>query len=312
MKKKFVAAILTGVMLALSSCGQAKTADEIHVYTRDSSSGTREAFSVGIGLLKNKKDMLTASAVETSGNGDMATKVGKDPAGIGYTSLSTDFKKNGIRPVKYEGVEATKENVLSHKYKLFRPFSFVTRAKGDYDSPEKEAVIDAFLVFLTKSKEGVGAVEGAGGIVDSEKTEPWAVLSKDMPALKKDLSGITIKTAGSTSVEKTLQAALEAFKALTGVNFQMNQTGSGDGFKRVLGKEKDGANYADIGFASRHFNTDSSEPQAMLDKASMHGVYALDAVVVVVNDKNTAVTNLTKDQLFKIFSGEIKKFSEIK
>ena len=43
---------------------------EIHVYTRDSTSGTREAFEKGVGFEKE----LTKSATEVSSNDDMAAK----------------------------------------------------------------------------------------------------------------------------------------------------------------------------------------------------------------------------------------------
>ena len=76
-------------------------------------------------------------------------------------------------------------------------------------------------------------------MVDVEEGTPWEELKEDYPIVDQDNSDITIKTAGSTSVEKTLTAALEMFQPMAG-NFQINvsQTGSGDGFKRVLGEEK--------------------------------------------------------------------------
>ena len=86
----------------------------------------------------------------------------------------------------------------------------------------------------------------------------------------------------------------------------MNQTGSGDGWKRVLGGEKDGANKADIGFASRAFNSDEDTSSAM-----MSGTYCLDAVVTIVNAENTAVTDLSAAQIKAIFTGETTKWEDI-
>ena len=37
----------------------------------------------------------------------------------------------------------------------------------------------------------------------------------------------------------------------------------------------------------------------------------LDAVAVIVNKENTAVSDLTLEQLYAIFSGKITKFSEL-
>lgn len=279
----------------------------IDVFTRDSTSGTREAFEGGIKL---EKDTLTKDAVETSGNGDMAAKVGADEKAIGYVSLTTDMEANNLKPLSFEGVEPTIEKVLDNSYTLSRPFSYVTRAAGDFESEEKEKVVHAFLDFLHNSTEGLEAVEGAGGIVDKANAKAWDELKANHPVLEGDVTAITINTAGSTSVEKTLKAALEAFQGLTGVQFAMNQTGSGDGYKRVLGGEKDGANAADIGFASRKFKDDGSED---VTKALDSGFYCLDAVVVVVSkDNKVAPENMTAEQVVSIFNGTVKNWEDIK
>ena len=275
---------------------------KINVYTRDSSSGTRGAFEE----LVEFKDQLTAEAAEVASNGDMATKVGGDPSGIGYVSLTTDFEGNNLKAVKFEGTEATEATVLDGSYTLKRPFSFVTRAAGDYPSDEVEQLVDAFIVFLTQSTEGLEAVASAGGIVDIAQGKPWEELKKDHPIVDQDNSGLQIRTGGSTSVEKTLKAAADAFQPLAGnVEFVMDQTGSGDGFKRTLGEDKDGANAADIGFASRDFKAEET-----VDQGKVSGVYCQDAVVVAVQ-KDNPIESLTKEQVFNIFTGNVANWEEL-
>ncbi|MFQ7538460.1 MAG: substrate-binding domain-containing protein, partial [Clostridium sp.] len=246
-----------------------------------------------------------------SSNDDMAAKVGADKNGIGYTSLSTDFEKNGVTALQYEGVAASSETVLDGSYKLQRPFMYVTRAAGDYGSDDKEQLVQAFLDFMQNSTEGMAIVKKNGGEVDESKATPWDELSKKYEAvLGKDNSSITITTCGSTSVEKTLKASLEAFSPMAGnFKFTMNQSGSGDAVPRVLGKEKDGPNKGDIGFASRAFKDDGSED---ISKAMESGQYCIDAVVAVVNKENTDVTSLTQAQLKSIFTGETLKWEDIK
>ncbi len=279
----------------------------IDVFTRDSSSGTREAFEGGIGLGEGE---LTVEAVETSGNGDMASKVGADAKGIGYVSLTTDFAANNLKTLSFEGVEPTIENVLNQSYTLSRPFSYTARAADDFENDTVKGVVEAFLDFLNNSTEGLQAVEAQGGIVDLSNATDWSELSANHAVLDEDVSSITIRTAGSTSVEKTLQAALEAFQAETGVQFSMNHTGSGDGYKRVLGEEKDSANGADIGFASRDFKTDGSEE---VSSALENGYYCLDAVVLVVsNDNTSSVQSLTAEQALSVFNGSITNWEDIK
>jgi phosphate transport system substrate-binding protein len=311
--KKLLSLLIAGLLI--TGCSSAPTTPDstegsttpnttssINVYTRDGSSGTREAFEGAIGL-----EELTQNAIEVSSNGDMATKVGNDETGIGYVSLSTDFEANNIKPLSFEGVVPTVETVLDGTYSMQRPFAFVTRATGDFGSDEKEQLVAAFIDFLQNSTEGMAIVESAHGIVDKTKGTPWAELAKNHPIVTQDNSAITLVTAGSTSVSKTLQAALEAFQPMAG-NFQisMNQTGSGDGYKRVLGEEKDGANAADIGFASRNFKTEEDITTAMAT-----GVYCIDAVVAVVNSANE-LTNVTKQNLNDIFAGTVTSFADVK
>ena len=312
-KKTMTATVACLMTFSLAACGssdEGKTAGvsgDIKVYTRDSSSGTREAFEKGVDF----EGSLTKNAIEVSSNDDMAAKVGADKNGIGYTSLSTDFEKNGVSALQYEGVTASSESVLDGSYKLQRPFMYVTRAAGDYGSDDKEQLVQAFLDFMQNSTEGMAIVKKNGGEVDESKAKPWDELSKKYVAvLGKDNSAITITTCGSTSVEKTVKASLEAFSPMAGnFKFTMNQSGSGDAVPRVLGKEKDGPNKGDIGFASRAFKEDGSED---ISKAMESGQYCIDAVVAVVNKENTDVTSLTQAQLKSIFTGETLKWEDIK
>ncbi|RHO30133.1 substrate-binding domain-containing protein [Amedibacterium intestinale] len=310
--KKLLASLFVVAMLAGcgSTGGDGKDASatglkgEIHVYTRDSTSGTREAFEKGVGFEKE----LTKSATEVSSNDDMAAKVGQDANGIGYTSLSTDFEKNNVKAVQYEGVSASSETVLDGSYKLQRPFNYVTRAKGDFGSEDKEQLVAAYLDFIQNSKEGMTIVQKNGGEVDLSKATPWAELAKKYPVLEKDNSGITITTGGSTSVEKTVKATLEAFSPMAGnFKFVMNQTGSGDAVKRVLGGEKDGPNAADIGFASREFKDEDGD----ITSAMESGQYCIDAVVAVVQ-KDNPTSNMTQAQLQSIFKGETTNWEDVK
>ena len=312
-KKTMTATVACLMTFSLAACGssdEGKTAGvsgDIKVYTRDSSSGTREAFEKGVDF----EGSLTKNAIEVSSNDDMAAKVGADKNGIGYTSLSTDFEKNGVSALQYEGVTASSESVLDGSYKLQRPFMYVTRAAGDYGSDDKEQLVQAFLDFMQNSTEGMAIVKKNGGEVDESKAKPWDELSKKYEAvLGKVNSAITITTCGSTSVEKTVKASLEAFSPMAGnFKFTMNQSGSGDAVPRVLGKEKDGPNKGDIGFASRAFKEDGSED---ISKAMESGQYCIDAVVAVVNKENTDVTSLTQAQLKSIFTGETLKWEDIK
>ena len=303
--------LLVVLGLVLTGCSSTPAVEEtpagvtgaINVYTRDASSGTREAFHGFIGITED----LTASAIEVSGNGDMAVKVGADTNGIGYVSLTTDFAANNVKALSYNGVEATEENVIAGTYELARPFSYVTRATGDFASDKQEQIVLAFVDYMVNSVEGREVVASVGGIVEIDKGTAWADLAAKYSVLSDgtDLSTFTISTAGSTSVEKAVEASLEAFQALTGVQFVMNQTGSGDGFKRVLGADKDSANAADIGFASRSFKAEET-----VDQGALNGVVCQDGIAVVV-EANNPLTDITKDTVFNIFTGATTTWEEL-
>lgn len=306
MKKILVSVLAVALLAGCGSTATGAVTGEIKVYTRDSSSGTREAFEKGVDF----EGELTKTANEVKSNDDMAAKVGQDKNGIGYTSLSTDFEKNNVKAIQYEGVSASSETVLNGTYKLQRPFMFVTRAAGDFGNEDKEQLITAFLDFMQNSKEGMQVVKAAGGEVDESKAVAWDELAKKYEVVNKDNSSITIRTCGSTSVDKTLKASLEAFSPMAGnFKFTMNQSGSGDAVKFTLGNEKDGASAGDIGFASRAFKNDGSED---ITKAMTSGQYCIDAVVAVVNADNNDISNMTQAQLKSIFTGETAKWEDLK
>ena len=229
--------------------------------------------------------------------------------GIGYVSLSTDFEGNNLRALNYEGVEPTIENTDSGEYALARPFAYTLRAAGTYESEEKEALIVAFIDYLMNSKEGKETILANGGIANPENGTAWEELKANHPIVDQDNSAITIVTVGSTSVEKVINAALEEFQGLAGgFQFQMNQTGSGDGWKRTLGEEADGPNKGDIGFASRNFKDEEAT-----DAAISSGVFCQDAIVVVVSaDSPVTMTGMTNQQIFDIFTGAVADWAEVK
>lgn len=280
------------LLLLISSCG---SNEDIKVYNRDSASGTREAFDKIIGIEK-----ISEQSAETTGNGDMAKQVGMTKNGIGYVSFSTDFKANNLKDIAIEGVYASVDAVNNNTYPLARPFSFVTREKGNFDSERKEQLVNALIDYMTLSVEGKEIILYEGGITDIGKAVPWKSLIEQHPIVLEDNRDIILKTGGSTSVEKTLKAVIESFIPMAGnFLFEPNHSGSSDGYKRTLGTEKDGPNKVDIGFASRTFKEEENIKVAMRT-----GVYSMDAIIVVVNQKNLNFTSTSLDVLKEIFEGK--------
>ncbi|MFA6739508.1 MAG: substrate-binding domain-containing protein [Bacilli bacterium] len=290
-----------------SSTSSSFESHDITVYTRDATSGTRDGLQSILGFSGSE---MVATAVEVTDNGDMINKVKNDPYGIGYISLSTltDAEQGGfLHGVNYEGIQASEDHVLDNSYGLKRPFNYVTRASGDFDSAEKEQLVEAFITFFTLTYEGKSSISAKHGIleIDEELDPTWV---DDYQSQYQSLCQLTtispVKLVGSTSVSSTIQNAANAFKNVCpSFSFSADLTGSGDGHKRVLGVNKD-TTYGDIGFASRSFSMTEDVSSA---KAS--GTYALDAIVIVVG-KNVTLSNLTQQQAKDIFTGVVTAWYE--
>lgn len=109
----------------------------------------------------------------------------------------------------------------------------------------------------------------------------------------------TIVLNGSTSMNKLANALREGFMtANPGVTVNVEFTGSGTGIQAAI----DGT--TDIGNSSRALKEE--ELQAGL----VENVVAIDGIAVIVN-KGVTVTDMTSEQLAKIYKGEIKNWSEL-
>ena len=113
-----------------------------------------------------------------------------------------------------------------------------------------------------------------------------------------DLSGM-ISLAGSTSMEKLCEALSESFmEAKPSVTVTTEYTGSGAGLESLA------AGSIDIGNSSRHLKEEE------LATGAVENVVAIDGIAVITNTSNT-VTDLTSDDLAKIYKGEITNWSEL-
>ena len=110
--------------------------------------------------------------------------------------------------------------------------------------------------------------------------------------------GGVIKMSGSTSMEKLCNTLKEEYLNKTGVEIDVQFTGSGAGIQAVT----DGT--VDIGNASRAL---SDEEKA---GGLAENIVALDGIGMIVDKANT-VTDISKDDLAKVFKGEIKNWSEL-
>lgn len=112
------------------------------------------------------------------------------------------------------------------------------------------------------------------------------------------LSG-TVTLAGSTSMEKLCEAMSESFMdKYPDITVTVEYTGSGAGLEALA------AGSVNIGNASRHLKDGETA------EGCVENVVAIDGIAVIT-DKGNMVSDLSAQELAKIYSGEIRNWSEV-
>ena len=271
-----------------SNSGDSKSSDSgesINVVSREDGSGTRGAFVELFGVEQEDEngetvDMTTESASITNSTAVMMTTVAGDANAIGYISLGS--LDDSVKAVKIDGAEATVDNVKSGDYKVSRPFNVVTNS-----NTELSDVAQDFMNFILSS-DGQ-AVVAEEGYIPLDGGEAYTA---------SNLSG-TVTVAGSSSVTPVMEKLAEAYQALNpDVTIEVNQSDSTTGVTSAI----EGA--CDLGMASRDLKDSETSEGAQAT------VIATDGIAVIVNPES-AVEDLTSDQVKQIFTGEITSWSEI-
>ncbi len=286
-RRKLLAILLTLAALSTSiiGCGNDDVeSKKITVISREEGSGTRGAFVEIIGIEKKdesgeKVDRTIASAETTSSTAVMITTVQSNDAAIGYVSLgSLDSKK--VKALKVDNVEATVENIKSGKYTVSRPFNIVTPKEVNDEAKD-------FIKFIL-SKEGQKIVEGQG----------YIAVDTDTSYEKSDVSG-KIVVGGSSSVSPVMEKLIEAYKEINkNMNIELQTNDSSTGVSATA------EGTLDIGMASRALK--DSEKEKGLQETQI----AVDGIAVIIN-KDNEVEGLTKEQIMKIYIGDVTKWSEL-
>jgi phosphate transport system substrate-binding protein len=120
----------------------------ITVVTREEGSGTRGAFQE---LVMGKTRIFRGAITEDS-NGTVREIVAHDPYSIGFISLG--LVNEQVRALDLDGAAANEDNIRSGRYKLVRPFLFVSR--GELTGAAKE-----FVDFVL-SEEGQALIKKEG------------------------------------------------------------------------------------------------------------------------------------------------------
>ena len=143
----------------------------------------------------------------------------------------------------------------------------------------------------------IGLLAACGSEDSKPSTAPTSEPST-APTAAVEVSG-NVNANGSTSMKDVINALTEGFAEVQ-PDVAINYTGSGSG----AGIEGVLAGTCDLGLSSRALTDDEKA------EGAVENIIALDGVAVVVNPANP-VTDLTTEQIAKIFTGEITNWSEL-
>ncbi|MFR6292166.1 MAG: substrate-binding domain-containing protein, partial [Peptococcaceae bacterium] len=164
---------------------------------------------------------------------------------------------------------------------ISRPFNVVPSAQG------LSPVAQDFLDFIM-SADGQAVVEESGYISETAG-EAYAGSGQ---------SGKVV-VAGSSSVTPVMEKLKESYVALNpDVTIEVQQSDSTTGVTSAI----DGT--CDLGMASRELK------DSEVEKGAEATAIALDGIAVIVNNES-AVTDLTADQVKAIYTGEVTDWSQL-
>ena len=277
--KKLAVTALSLVMLGsvLTGCGSNADA-AITVVSREDGSGTRGAFTELMGIMVDDKDNTVSTAEVTNSTSVMMTTVAGDENAIGYISLGS--LDDSVKAVKVDGVEPTVEDIKNGSYKVARPFEICIPKDGT-----SEVAQDFIDYMLSDDGQKIISDEGYISVESGKSYEASGKSGK-------------ITLAGSTSVSPVMEKLTEAYKKLNpDVTTEIQQTGSSAGIESAT----EGA--CDIGMSSRELKPEELDALQEIQ-------IAMDGICVIVNN-NSSVEDLTSDQITKVYTGEITKWSEL-
>jgi len=123
------------------------------------------------------------------------------------------------------------------------------------------------------------------------------VVAGSSSCTKSDTPSATVKTGGSTSVDKVMLALKQQFETdHPGTKIEYEGNGSGDGITNTR------SGLYEIGHSSRELKAD--------EKGVIAFAYAIDGIAMVVH-KSNGLDSLTKQQIRDIYTGRIGNWSQV-
>lgn len=274
--KKLLQFVMASLMLSLSCA----FAESIYPISREMGSGTRGAFVYIFDVKQEagkKNDATSKKAEVTNSTGVMITTVANSKNAIGYISLGA--LNDEVKALKIDGVAPSVANINNKSYTIFRPFNVVTKTKTP--------LAEDFLNYAS-SQNALAIIEKAGYIAVSKNA-----FSSNKPKGK-------LVIAGSSSVTPLMEKLKEAYEKINpNANLEILQSDS------TTGVTSTSEGIADIGMVSREVK------QSELKKGLKAQVLALDGLAVIVH-KSNKLDSISKENVKKIFMGELSEWDKVK
>lgn len=279
MKKviKTVTAVMV-ILLLLSSCAAQK--DKVYLFCREEGSGTRKVFVDTFDILKDEVDNVDDNADITNSSAVMMQAVSGNKNAIGFVSFATLNDK--VKSISINGVPAKQEYVKNGEYPLTREFTI------SYSSTDGDEKLRDFVSFL-HSRQSVQIIEEMGYFTNRETTIYKA---------EQNLKGKLV-ISGSASVSPLMDNLRLAYSKLQpDMEIEIQQNDSTTGL--LLLKQ----GLTDIAMSSRPVKSEE------LEDGCQTTVLAQDAIAVIVHPENI-ISNLTAEQIRKLYSGEITEWDAL-
>lgn len=297
------------VSFVFASCGGNKKWNEnseINVISREEGSGTRGAFIELFGIEKKsadgkKIDFTTDEASITNSTAVMMTTVSQNQYAIGYISLGS--LNDSVKAVKIDGAAATVENIKNGTYKIARPFNVAVKenlsdsAKDflNYVLSEKgQQIIEENKYIKISADNSISSSVNQ----NSDTTKELSSSANSIPS--KTILREKVVVSGSSSVSPVIEKLIESYKAENpDAKIELQTSDSTTGIANAI------SGTCDIGLASRSLKATE------LSKGVKEITIAMDGIAVIVNNSNP-FSDISKNQVEKIFTGETTKWNEIR
>lgn len=275
MKPRRLLCLLLFPCLIFTAC--AKSPDNIIVISREDGSGTKGAFTE---LFNIGNDTCELSEI-TEKTSVMMLSVSGNKSAVGYISLGS--LDSGIKALRIDGIYPSAENIKDGSYKMSRSFNIA------FKSGLNETAADFINYILSSDGQRVAEDAGYVGIMADEARTPY---NGSRPSGR-------VTVAGSSSIAPVMEKLKEGYLTVNpNADIEIQQNDSTTGIRSVS------SGICDIGMASREL-TESEQRDGIMTMA-----IALDGIVVIVNNANP-ISSLTKEDVKKIYTGEITLWSEL-